>query len=261
MSKFIDKLNRLSRTEPQPIGFRIKQPVSSKPKIQLVASLAQENAEKLIDYVDGADAGLLRISGPNTAAGILQSTCQAVSDIPWGGWLANNIQGEVEQILKADCDFLVFPAVSTPLALLQNEEVGKILEVAASTDEGLLRATNQLPIDAVLITSEQKEDNYLTWQHLMLFQRFADLLTRPLLVSVPLEVTAGEFQALWEAGVDGVVIEIEVGQPQDKLRDLRQVVDKLVFSLPRKREKREPLLPRPPQESGVAVIEEEEEEE
>ena len=62
MSRFIDKLNRLSRAEPQPIGFRTTQPTSPKPKIQLVASLAQESAESLADYVAGADAGLLRIS-------------------------------------------------------------------------------------------------------------------------------------------------------------------------------------------------------
>lgn len=261
MSKFIDKLNRLSRAEPQPIGFRIKQAVSSKPKIQIVASLAQENAEKLIDHVVGADAGLLHISGPASVAGILQSLSQAVSDIPWGGRLEDGNQGELEQILKADYDFVVFPAASTPLALFQNEQVGRILEVDASINEVLLRVANELPIDAVLVSSEQKENNTLTWQHLMLFQRFASLLTKPLLVLVPLELTAVEFQALWEAGVDGVVIEVKIGQPQDKLKELRQVIDKMVFLLPRKSEKMEPLLPRTSQESGIITTEEEEEEE
>jgi len=261
MSKLIDKLNRLSQAELQPMGFRIAQRASPKPKIQLVASLAQENAESLTDYVAGADAGLLRISKPSSGAKTLQKISQALPDIPWGGWLQGSGRGEIKQLTKVSCDFIVFPATNTPLAILQNDEVGKILELEASLSEGLLRAANELPIDAVLIAGEHREDSPLTWQHLMLFQRFADLLTKPLLVSIPSEVTTGELQALWEAGVDSVVIEVRPGQPQDRLKELRQIIDKLAFPSPRKREKAKPLLPRISRETGITEEEEEEEEE
>ncbi len=261
MSRFIDKLNRLSQAEPQPIGFRIKQPASPRLKIQLVASLTQEHVESLADYVAGADAGLLRISKLSSGTKALQRIAQAVSDIPWGGWLQGSGLGGIKQMMKVGCDFVVFPATNTPLAILQNDEVGKILEVEASLNEGLLRAANELPIDAVLIVGEEREDYFLTWQHLMLFQRFADLLTKPLLVSIPSKVTAGEIQALWEAGVDSVVVEVRVEQPQDRLKELRQVIDKLAFPSPRKREKVELLLPHIGQEPGIVTTEEEEEEE
>ncbi len=259
MSRFIDKLSRLSRAGPQPIGFRTTQPAPPKPTIQLVASLAQENAESLVDHMAGADAGLLRISKLSSGAKSLQKISRAVPDIPWGGWLQNSGAGGVKQVMKAGSDFIVFPATSTPLSILQNDEVGKILEVEASLSEGLLRAANELPIDAVLITGEQSEDYSLTWQHLMLFQRFADLLTKPLLVPIPPKVTAGELQALWEAGVDSIVVEVTVEQPQDRLKELRQVIDKLAFPSPRQREKAKPLLPRISQEPGMTTTEEEEE--
>ncbi|MFC1932184.1 hypothetical protein ACFLXU_00940 [Chloroflexota bacterium] len=261
MSRFVDKLNRLSRAEPQPMGFKAIQPTSPRPRIQLVASLAQESADPLADYVAGADAGLLRISKLSSGAKTLQKMSQALSDIPWGGWLPDSGLGEIKQILKANCDFVVFPATDTPLTILQNDEVGKILEVEASLSEGLLRATNELPVDAVLIASEQREGYFLTWQHLMLFRRFADLLTKPLLASVPLTVTASELQALWEAGVSGVVVEVRVEQPKGRLNKLRQVIDKLAFPSPRKHEKAEPLLPRVGREPGTVATEEEEEEE
>ncbi len=260
MSRFIDKLNRLSRAEPQPIGFRVTQLASPKPKIQLVASLAQESVESLVDYTAGADAGLLHISKLSSVAKALQKISEAVPDIPWGGWLQDSGPGEIEQMVKIGYDFVVFPATNTPLAILQNDEVGKVLEIDASLGEGLLRAANELPIDAVLIASEQREGYFLTWQHLMLFQRFADLLTKPLLVSIPSNVTAGELQALWEAGVDSVVIELRVEQPQDRLNELRQAIDKLTFPSPRKREKAEPLLPRIGGEPSTVSMEEEEEE-
>ena len=125
----------------------------------------------------------------------------------------------------------------------------------------MLRAINELPVDAVLIASEQKEGHFLTWQHLMLFQRFADLLTKPLLISIPAKVTSVELQALWEAGVTGVIVEVGVKQPQDRLKELRQVIDKLKFTSPRQRERVEALLPRTGREPSTATTEEEEEEE
>ena len=234
MSKFIDRLEKLSKAETQPIGFRAQQPASPKPKIQLVASLPQESAESLTGYVAGADAGLLHISKLSTGVEALQKISQALPDIPWGVWLQGG-QGETKQLTKTGCDFAVFPAPDTPLAIIENDEVSRILEVEASLNEGLVRAINELPIDAVLIAVEQKENHTLNWQHLMLFQRFADLLTKPLLVSVPAKVTTGELKTLWEAGVTGVVIEVRAEQPQDGLKKLRQGIDKLEFPSPRRR--------------------------
>ncbi len=260
MSRFIDKLNQISRAEPQPIGFRTKQPSSPKPKLQLVASLAQEGAEDLADHIAGADAGLLRISKPSSGGKALRALSQAVPDIPWGGWLPASGQGGIKQIMKAGGDFLVFPAAS-PLATLENSELGRIIEVETSLSEGWLRAVNELPVDAVLIAPEEKEDYVLSWQHLLLFRRFADLLTKPLLVPIPDKVTADELQALWEAGVDGVVARVTAGQPQDRLEELRQVIDKLAFPSTRPREKVEPLIPHISQEPEIVTAEEEEEEE
>jgi len=244
MSKFIDKLNRLSRGEPQPIGFKAKQLASPKPKIQLIASLAQDIAESLTGHITGADAGLLRISKPGTGVEALQKISQALPDIPWGGWLQGSGRVGIKQMTKAGCDFIVFPATDTPLAIIENNAVGKVLEIETSLSDGLLRATNELPIDAVLIAGEQKEGYTLTWRHLMLFQHFAALLTKPLLVSIPVKVTSGEFEALWEAGVIGVVVEITAETPQDSLKRLRQVIDKVEFPPTRRREKAEPMLPR-----------------
>ncbi|MBA7560808.1 hypothetical protein ES708_02439 [subsurface metagenome] len=227
----------------------------------LIASLAQTDIEGLADYVAGADAGLLLVPELDSGAKTLQKVSRVVSDVPWGGWLRDVDRRGIKQMVKVGCDFVVFPAASTPLAMLQNDEVGKILEVGVSLSEGLLRAVDGLPVDAVLIVGEQGEGYFLTWHHLMLFRRFADLLTKPLLVSIPSNVTAKELQALWEAGVDGVVIEAGVGQPAMRLKELRRVVNKLTFPSTRKGEKVEALLPYIGREPSIATGEEEEEEE
>jgi hypothetical protein len=260
-SKFIDKLKQVSQAMPQPVGFRTTQSVSPKPKILLVASLAQADMKDMADCVAGADAGLVHISELGSGAKAIQKIYQAVPDIPWGGWLRDSGRGEIKQIVKVGCDFVVFPAANTPLAIFQGDEGGKILEVEPSISEGLLRAVDELPVDAVLIASEQAEGYFLTWHHLMLFQRFADLLTKPLLVSVPLSVTASELQALWEAGVDGVVVEVESGQPAERLKELRQVIDKMVFPTPRRQGKARALLPYVGRETSIVTEEGGEEEE
>jgi hypothetical protein len=192
----------------------------------------------------------------------LKKMSQAVANIPWGGWLKTSGQAGISPLIKAGCDFVVFPA-STPLTVFNKEEVGKtgkILEVEASLSDGLLRTLNGLPIDAVFFAAEGKNDFSLTWQHLMLFQRLGDWLTKPLLVPVPAKITGDEFQTLWEAGVDGVVVTVPSDLSPERFKELRQAINELPFPLPRRREKPEPLLPRISPKTSLEAEEEEEEE-
>ena len=244
MSKLIDKLKRTSQAVIQPMGFRSQQPASSKPEMLLIASLAQSDVDNPAEYVAGADAWVLPPdSKPSTKTSRSEKKPPAVSDIVQGRWLKSVTKESTSQILKAGHDFVIFPAAETPLASFQSDEPGTIMEVDMSTGEGLLRAINDIPVDAVLITGKE-ELNHLTWYHLMIFRRFANLLTKPLLALVPLDMTPDELQALWEADIRGVVIEIKAGQPSGKVKELRQMVDNLTPPPPHKRNKVEALLPR-----------------
>ena len=260
MSRLIDKLNRVSKAMPQPMGFRTDHPTSPKSQMLLIASLTEtENVDSLADYVAGADAVLVHITKSSSGAKALQKIAQSLPDIPWGGWLGDIGEKRMETTLEVGCDFVVFPTASTVLAISQDDKVGKILQVESSLSEGLLKAVNELPVDAVLATTEEERDS-LTWHHLMLSQRFASLLTKPLLVSVPPNVTANEIKALWEVGVDGVVVEVSPGQPIRRLEELRRAIGDLTFLTPRKRGKAEALLPYIREETGTATDIEEEEE-
>jgi len=258
MSKFIDELKRVSQFGLKPMGFRAAQVMSQKPRMLLVATVAEADVDHLADYVAGADAGLLQIPRLSSGGKTLQKISQAMSDIPWGGWLKDIGREGIGQMVEAGCDFVVFPAASASLAILQNDGLGKILEVEPGLDPSLLKAIDDLPVDAVLIASEKEKDYFLTWHHLMLFRRCADLLTKPLLVSAPSDLAASELQALWEAGVVGVVVETGIGQPKGRLAELRQIIDKLAFPSPGKCKKVEPLLPYITKETEIVSEEEEE---
>jgi len=239
------------------MGFGVAQTVSEKPKILLVASSAQAAGKRLADYAAGADAVLLPAAKSSSAAKTFPEIPQAMSDSPWGGWLGDADRKGIKQMETAGCDFVVFPAANTSLSILANNEMGKIVEVAVSISDGLLRAVNDLPLDAVLVAGEQRGKYFLTWQHLMLFQHFANLLTKPLLVSIPSNVTDKELQALWATGVVGVVVVVGVGQPAGGLKKLRHTIDNLDFPLKSRRDRAKPLLPY----AGDVAEEEEAEEE
>jgi len=255
MSKFRDELRRVSQVGPQPMGFRAAPAATQKPRILLVATLAEGDTDHLAERVAGADAGLLQITNLSSGTKTVQKICKTMSGIPWGCWLKEGGREGIKPIVEAGCDFVVFPVASSSLAILQDDEMGKILEVEPGLEPGLLKTIDDLPVDAVLTRGEKEKDYFLTWHHLMLFRRCADMLTKPLLASVPSDVAANELQALWEAGVVGVVVET---QPQGRISELRQIIDKLTFPSPRKRRKIEPLLPRIAEEKE-AVPEEEEE--
>jgi len=257
MSKFIDRIKRVSQTAYQPMGFRLAEPTQDEPKLLLVASLAQTDIGGLADYAAGADAGLLSIPELPSGVKTLQAVSQAIPDVPWGCRLGNVSQKEIKQVENAGCDFVVFPAARTSLAIPQDDELGKILEVEMSLSEGLLRTVNELPVDALLITKEPGKDYFLTWHHLMLLRRFAELLTKPLLVSVPAKVTANELLVLWEAGMDGVIVEVEMGQPKQRLKKLRRATDKLTFSSRHKQGKAGALLPHIAEKRVIPAEEEE----
>jgi hypothetical protein len=237
MSQFIDKLNSIASGGLAPMGFRAVGG-KPKPKMALVAHVAA-NAK-----ADGADARLVSI----TKATKSLKKPKSKSDFPWGGWLKEVSPEGVKRLGEGGADFIVFPAASVSNAVLEDDKLGKIVEVEASLDAGLLKALDDLPVDAVLIAEEKPS---LTWQDLMLFRRGANILTKPLLVVVSPDVTASELQALCEAGVAGVV----AGGKIDKLRPM---IDKLTSPKAGKRRKAEPLLPRI---GGVGTVSEEEEEE
>ena len=258
MSQLIDKLNQMARVVPQSMGFGAKRPIPTKPKLLLIARLTWSDADRLADYAAIADAVLFTESGSDTKA--TEKSVRLSPGVPWGTWLEDITGKETDLTVEVSCDFAVFPAEMT-LAVTVPDKIGKILRVEPSINEGLLQAINELPVDAVLLADAEEEKCRLTWHHLMLFQRLVNPLSKPVLVSLPANTTENELQSLWKTGVDGIVITVATRQSTERLKELRQAIDRLTFP-PRSRKKMEVLLPRVGTEpSAVTEVEEEEEDE
>lgn len=251
MSKLTEKLNQTTKVAPQGMGFRaVTQPASMKPRLLLIANVG-EGVESLAEVVAGADGVLLSKLGAGSRT--LARISQALSQVPWGLRVRNAEVGRLPQITEAGCDFVVFPSSTEVAAFQNNNKVGKVLQVGSDIKETLLRVVNELPVDAVLVDRDPGAQA-LTWQDLMVFQLFGDLLVLPMLVVVPNAISTDELQALWNCGVDGIVVEAGAA---GQIAGLARLISEAKFPL-RKRRRMEPVVP-VVAEAGEEVIEEEEE--
>jgi len=167
------------------------------------------------------DAGI--ISSESVDVESLGKLARAMGDIPLGLFLEGANQEEIAEFADSGCDFVVF-GLKTPLKAVKKEGIGKILQIEPSLDHSLARAINELelPVDSVLVTGEEPS---LTIERLLVYQRFGELVDRPLLVTLGSSVTSGELSSLHEAGVNGVVL--PEGLATEALTELRKTIDSL----------------------------------
>jgi hypothetical protein len=248
MSRFADMLKKALQATPSSMGFK---PVitSCKPHMALVASASQ--IDGISSMVQGADAVIVNAAG--ISAKSLKTLAKALSDIPWGLSLESDGQN-LKQIDNSGADFIAFAPHKMTLAVLENEKLGKVLFMEPTMEDSLLRAGNELPFEAVILNRQAVA---LTWQDLMLFRKLADMLPKPLLVPVLADIKPSELKALWESGVDGIVVE---ARAEKELVGLRKAMDGLIIPARRKWLKIRPLVPVMREEPGLVPEEDDGEE-
>ena len=257
MSKFIDRLNRVTHSAPQPIGFRALQTAAA-PVIQLVARLVGD-ADPSPERLKGADAALAPVTAITSGAARLKKLAKETPDIIWGASLEAKSRDDLEKTTKLGADFVLFPAVGTPVSVPPEDGAAVILEIAASLSDTVLRTVNDTPADAVLVSDEERGEGPLTWAGMLRLQRIAKLVSLPLLVAVPATVAADELRVLSEAGIAGIVVNLGGGAADDLLAGLRRMIDGLPAPV-RKRRRTEAVVPRVAQETAAAVDDEPDEE-
>lgn len=259
MSRLIEEFKKASKTETPAMGFRTARSAAPVPKILLIASLEAKAIKSQADRLGGAHAALIRFGGAGLTAKSTQTIVSSLPDIPWGFYLGDDDGKKAATLIKAGADFVVFPAVSPVSTAPGDDKTGRVLQVESSMDDGLLRAVNDMPVDAVLVADTYENGSPLVWHQLMIYQHLANFISKPLIVPVPVVVAEVELRALWEAGADGVLVET-ADAGADGLKTLRQAIDNLPPRSARKRGKAEALLPRLPGETGAEPPDEEEDE-
>jgi hypothetical protein len=253
MSKFVNKLQSLSKSSTSPIGFHPSASESKGPAMLLIAGLSGTKVKEAKIVADvNADAGLILDEGPS--ARIVRQMIEAVGDVPLGVFVKGMSEEKINELASLGCDFVVFD-IRVPAAVLHKEEVGKFLMIEPSLDQGFARAINSLEVDGVLISSKS-EDSFVAVEHLLVCRRFVELLEKPVIMALPSLATKAELTSLWQAGVDGVVAPST--QSVETLAELK----KMIGDLPRgARGRRAKASVKLPHYGGFVASEEDEEQE
>jgi hypothetical protein len=241
MSKLIEELQKVDRTSSQPIGFMTSRQVTAGPRLRLIAAAVPEE-NIAAEFVDGADAALLLPGKTRPSVTSIKSSVEPFGGIPWGIYLKDVNSGTISSLTKEGCDFFIFPAASQVSAITSDDDTGKIIEVESSLDDGLIRAINSLPVDAVMLSDTLDKKSPLVWHKLMVFQHLTNLITKPVIISVTPEAAESDIKALWEAGADGIITEINTTKP-DGIKNLRKLIDGLPARKLPKKGSSEVLLP------------------
>ena len=252
MSKFGEKLQRIYRGSTPAIGFRKTDEAEGAPLL-IIANLTKTSpTDARALAAAGIDAGILSLKG--VSAKSFAQLANAVDSIPLGLFPESADKDMVAKAVDLGCDFVVF-GLKTPLEAVNKKELGKVLKVEPSLEPGLVRAINGLPlsIDGVLVTADEP---VITVERLLIYQRFAELLDKPLLVTLGSMITADELSGLVEAGVNGLVL--PEGLTPELFADLKKSVSGLSRTA-RRKTRATALLPRLGGEVEAEVEEEEEE--
>ena len=251
MSKLVTRLENLSKETGEPIGFKAALQRHKGIPMLFVAALPKIDAHLAQKLGEAADALLVPVDDLEKEISSLKSLAQAVKELTWGVWLKGN--GSAADLQELGADFVVFEPEHMSASLLRAEDLGKVIEVAPSLAEGLVSSIEELPIDAVLVSSSA---SFVSVHQLMIFRWVADLVCKPLLAVLPGDLSAEDLSSLWDVGVQGVVTPVKAAADKDRLLEWRHALSDM--PLKRTGGKITPLLPH--LGSSSSALDEEDEE-
>ena len=212
MSKLLEKLEQMSKGNSKPMGFTA---AAAKSKLANMIIIA---------YVDDKDKAAITAAGEYADAVLTNSfsgkSTVSKSSLPWGAPAS-----KATDVKDSGCDFILIDTEKSPIALLQEEKLCRIIEIDPAMPDGMIRAASQLPVDIVLVAG----DTVVSMKRLLTCQHIANMVGKYLLVRVPPDISAAELREIWEIGISGVVVPV-TGSSKEGLAALRQAVDNLPAS-------------------------------
>lgn len=259
MSKLIEKIKRQQERPATPIGFGRTVAAGAKPSILLIAKVKPENSGNPVKSIEGADAIILDAGDSGLTADKLPKITKPLGETPWGVTLDES-EETVKSLEEKGSDFIVLSPTSPVTILSKNDKTGLILQVDPSMDDGLLRAVSDLPVDAVLATDSLEDNGKLQYHHLMILRHLAVMVGKPLLVPTPAGISKDELQALWDAGIEAVVVTVDIAKDEN-LKGLHEMAVSLPPRAEHHKNRMGVLLPRTAEKQPEPQREEEEEDE
>ncbi|MBU2009048.1 MAG: hypothetical protein KJ624_04305 [Chloroflexi bacterium] len=200
MSRIEEKLKRLGRGGVG-MGFR-------------AATAPQERGMLLIARISPP--------GPHSLEGLVdaflvETGAKPPSGVVWGTRAETPTPEALARLKEKGCDFVILDPEKAPASALEGE-MGCFVQIDPSLPDSFLRAVEGLEVEGAFMEMEAAP---LRVQHLLVCQRVAGLVRRPLLVAVSPELSGADVVQLRRVGVRGLVVRAEVGE---KLEEWHQAL-------------------------------------
>ena len=205
MSRFIERLERIAQGGTGGLGFGAAR-VEKTPGLALVGHISKNHAAGLAAVAElGLDAVLL--SGiANPAA--LKKLQKSLPSLPWGVHLASLGEKDSQAYREQGCDLLAFSLEETTAAAVSTDEAARILYTDAGLEDRELRGIASLPLDVFVLRVPGLGDAW-TLKDLASVAIVSRRVDKFVLVEVSKAPTAKDLEALRDAGVDGLVVDME----------------------------------------------------
>ena len=156
----------------------------------------------------------------------LTDNADSLEGLIWGVSAPGIDQERIATLKEAGCDFIVFDS-SANAAVLNDEDLGKIMRVGKDLSEGTAAAIHDLPIDGALLTADDLRLP-LSVQDLIDIESVRGMLGKPFMVDVPTDLPTPELEVIRDTGTAALAVDIlskavrELAERVDSLKPKRQ---------------------------------------
>ena len=258
MSKFLDRMEQISRGAPAPLGFGVARP-EKVPGMALVGLITSDYSTGVSAVAELAPDAALVAGGPGQTS-ISELAQPLGSKLPWGVRATSITQEEAQAYQESGCDLLAFPLEGTPVAAVATDEIARILCVDPDMEEREFRAIMTLPVDVLLLSMSGHSGPWTLSELAAVGSVSRRAGDKYILVEVSQPPDGKELEALRDIGVHGLVV--DVGQVSaEALAGLKKGLLEMPRQRPGRRTRRDAILPGSAFLPGEALGREDEDEE
>ncbi len=219
-SKFLERLDEIREGAPPRLGFGTRRPEKTPGMALIVSAEGSDGAAT----ASGLAPDAIIVSG--TAVVDAGAIGEASGSVPWGARAASLSVESAAAWREAGADPIVFSLADTALGAVTSKDSARVLVVDSGLPPEDLRDINPLPVDAVLVSLPGDPANW-TLQDLSAVARVSGRVGKHLLAEVSGAPDGDTLEALRNAGVVGLVIDVSAGE--ETINGLKE----LLLSMPR----------------------------
>jgi len=237
MSKLIQTIEHVGKSIPAPMGFVRSARSQEAPQVLVIAST--NHWQKSTDIISDAKPDALLLNIEHKSFETLIKTGVPSPETPWGLVINESASTDFTALKASGCDFIVLKTLDIPVSQLQDDNLGRILQVPKDLEKEEAHALEDLPIDAVYLAEPASLP--ISLQDLMVLSAFRNEIPKPVILSVSEVPSVWEMECLRNIGIECVLIDFDSHNSQS-IVDLKTIIkglpkrkarnDKLTATLP-----------------------------